>query len=225
MWRRGNTSSKTLSIPQTNIVNIKIYATVGSQAKKQELLDKGFGIQEDHVFWSRDKSTPSKIMSHTNGKGIDVILSSSHDEQLHEYWRCVASFGRFVDIGRIDVINHANLSMDAFNRHAAFMSFDLSVVSIEKPEIIARYTYSIHCRLEIQLANLFSHSLMATIKKLHEQGLISPIPCKCFHVSEIANALAFWAKNTRTGKVVVTYEHTNAGIKVRLLGYDLVCGS
>lgn len=77
-------------------------------------------------------------MSHTGGKGIDVILSSSHDEMLHEYWRCIASFGRFVDIGRIDVMNHGNLSMDVFRRHATFLSFDLSILSVERPEIIVR---------------------------------------------------------------------------------------
>lgn len=57
---------------------------------------------------------------------------------------------------------------------------------------------------------------MADIKSLHQQGSISPIPSRCFHASEIETALAFWNKDTRTGKVVVTYEHTNAGIKVRL---------
>lgn len=77
-------------------------------------------------------------MSHTGGKGIDVILSNSQNELLHEYWRCTASFGRFIDIGRIDVMNHGNLSMDVLHHHATFMSFDLSIISVERPEIIAR---------------------------------------------------------------------------------------
>lgn len=55
---------------------------------------------------------------------------------------------------------------------------------------------------------------METVKDFHQRSMISPIPNKCFHVSEIESALAFWTQDTRTGKVVVTYEHTNAGIKV-----------
>ena len=77
-------------------------------------------------------------MIHTGGRGIDVILSSSRNELLHDYWRCIASFGRFVDIGRIDMMNHGSLNIDVLRRQATFMSFDLSIISVEKPEIIAR---------------------------------------------------------------------------------------
>lgn len=137
MRRQGDTT-KTLRVLQANAFDIKIYATVGNSEKKKELLCGGFGIEEDHVFWSRKKSTPNEIMKHTAGKGIDVILSNSQNELLHEYWRCIASFGRFVDVGRMEVMDHGNLNMNVLRRHATFMSFDLSIISVERPEIIER---------------------------------------------------------------------------------------
>lgn len=137
MWCRGD-ASKLLPLSQANVFDIKIFVTVGNPEKKQKLLREGFGIDKNHIFWSREKSTPNEIMKYTAGKGIDVILSNSQNELLHEYWRCIASYGRFIDIGRMEVINHGDLSMNALRRHATFMSFDLSVMIVERPEIIER---------------------------------------------------------------------------------------
>lgn len=64
---------------------------------------------------------------------------------------------------------------------------------------------------------------MSTIKSLHQQSLISPISSTRFHISQIESALAILTKKTRTGKVVVTYEGTNEGVKVKL--FKVLCYS
>jgi NADPH:quinone reductase-like Zn-dependent oxidoreductase/ubiquinone/menaquinone biosynthesis C-methylase UbiE len=122
------------------MVGAEIFATVGTEAKKAELLAMGYGIEADHVLPSRDRFSARRLLERlTGGRGVDVILCSARGELMHEYWRCVAPGGRFVEIGRTEVLDNGSLSLDVFRRNATFASFDLEVMSREKPQIIARY--------------------------------------------------------------------------------------
>lgn len=121
-----------------NYVGAEIFATVGTKEKKAELLNMGYGIKEDHIFWSRDKFTARDMLHQTAGKGIDVILCSARGELMHEYWRCIAFCGRFVEIGRTEVLDNGSISLDMFRRNATFTSFDLEILSKTKPQITAK---------------------------------------------------------------------------------------
>ena len=120
------------------MIGAEIFATVGTEEKKQELLSMGYGIEEDHILNSRDRFTAKKLLEQTGGKGIDVILCSSRGDLMHEYWRCIATCGRFVEIGRTEVLDNGNLSLDVFRRNATFTSFDLEVMSLNKPQVTAK---------------------------------------------------------------------------------------
>jgi NADPH:quinone reductase-like Zn-dependent oxidoreductase len=69
-------------------------------------------------------------MKATNGKGVDVILNSLSGDFLDESWRCIADEGRFVDIGKKDMIDRNTLSMEPFCRNASYCAVDLSLDSI-----------------------------------------------------------------------------------------------
>ena len=112
----------------------EIYATVGNSAKV-ELLEREFGINRDRIFSSREMETPKKIWESTGKKGIDVIISSTAGEQMQEFWRCIAPLGRFIEVGRLDVINHGKLPMEMFKRNATFSSFDIALLSRQKPQL------------------------------------------------------------------------------------------
>jgi hypothetical protein len=51
----------------------------------------------------------------------------------------LAQFGRYVDIGRREVLDHGGLNMNMFANHASFFSFDLGIIGWQKPEIFQRY--------------------------------------------------------------------------------------
>jgi NADPH:quinone reductase-like Zn-dependent oxidoreductase len=118
----------------------EIYVTVGNAAKT-ELMEREFGIPRERIFSSRDLDTPKKIMNATGNKGIDVIISSAPGEYMQEYWRCVAPLGRFIEVGRVDVLNHGKLPMEVFKRNATFSSFDIALLSKQKPQLGASYVY------------------------------------------------------------------------------------
>jgi NADPH:quinone reductase-like Zn-dependent oxidoreductase len=116
----------------------EIFATVGTSEKAKLLVDE-FGISEDHIFSSRELSAIPKLMDATGGKGIDVILCSAGGEQMHETWRCIAPMGRFIDVGRTDVIDHGKLALEVFKRNATFSSFDLGLLFQQNLPFCSRY--------------------------------------------------------------------------------------
>lgn len=176
-------------------IGAEIYATVGN-ADKIEVLKKEFGIAEDHIFNSRELSTPSKILAATNGAGIDVVLCSAAGEAMQESWRAIAPMGRFIEVGRTDVLDHGKLNMEVFKRNATFSSFDLGLMNQQKPAKVA--------------------SLMAELADLHRKGIIKPFShIKTFDVSQLEQAMMHFAKGTHLGKVVVTFQNPTAVLKVR----------
>ena len=100
-----------------------IFVTVGS-AEKKELVMREYGIPEQNVFWSRDTSFAKGIMRVTKGRGVDVVVNSLSGEGLIASWQCVADYGRFVEIGKRDIMANSNLPMAVFAKNASFIGFD-----------------------------------------------------------------------------------------------------
>ncbi len=68
-----------------HMIGAEVFATVGMEEKKNELLGMGCGIKEDHILWSRDRFSAKKLLQRAGGKSIDVILFTARDELIHEY--------------------------------------------------------------------------------------------------------------------------------------------
>jgi NADPH:quinone reductase-like Zn-dependent oxidoreductase len=102
-----------------------VYTTVGSQAKKEYLINH-MGIQNTHIFSSRDVSFAQGVREMTNGKGVDVVLNSLVGDLMHASWDCVADFGRFVEVGKRELVDAGKLAMRVFLRNVSFIAFDFS---------------------------------------------------------------------------------------------------
>ena len=73
-------------------------------------------------------------MRETNGRGVDIVLNSLSGELLHTSWRCVAEYGKMLEIGKRDFIGRGMLSMDLFEANRAFFGIDLARLGVERPE-------------------------------------------------------------------------------------------
>ena len=129
------------AIQIARICGAEIYATVGTAEKKAKLLDMNLGIAEDHIFGSRDAESQRSLLHFTGGKGIDVIFCSARGDMMHKYWHCIAPCGRFVEIGRTEILDNGKLNLDVFRRNATFTSFDLEILSTTRPDIIRRCVF------------------------------------------------------------------------------------
>ena len=114
----------------------ELYVTVGSEEKIQHLMST-FNIPRDRIFNSRNESFLEGIMNKTNGEGVDLVLNSLSGELLHLTWKCVAPFGRLVEIGKRDLIGRGKLDMNVFLANRTYSCVDIDSFR-EKPSMIKK---------------------------------------------------------------------------------------
>ena len=85
-----------------------IYTTVGSAEKKEFLLREFPSLPKENIFYSRDTSFEEDLMKATGGRGVDIVLNSLSGALLQASLRCVARNGRFIEIGKADLIADIN---------------------------------------------------------------------------------------------------------------------
>jgi len=91
-------------------LDCEVFITVGSDAKR-DFLKNEFPKLCDHNFSSsRDINFESHIMKETNGRGVDLVLNSLSEEKLQASVRCLATNGRFLEIGKFDLSQNNDLS-------------------------------------------------------------------------------------------------------------------
>jgi NADPH:quinone reductase-like Zn-dependent oxidoreductase len=102
-----------------------VYTTVGSAAKKDYLM-RELALPAENIFNSRDSSFVDGVRAATNGRGVDVIINSLVGDLMHDSWDCIADFGRFVEVGKRELVDAGKLDMRVFLRNCTFTAFDLT---------------------------------------------------------------------------------------------------
>lgn len=113
------------------MVGAEIYVTVGSEEKVKYLIDT-FDLPRNRIFNSRDTSFVQGLMQETDGKGVDLALNSLSGELLHATWRCVAEFGKLVEIGKRDFLGGGKLDMDVFLGNRSYSGLYLDALQAKR---------------------------------------------------------------------------------------------
>ena len=133
---------------------------------------------------------------------MDVILNSASGEGLHETWKCVAKMGRFMEIGKRDILSHARLDITIFNRNVTFASVDLALV-LEHDPGLAQY-------------------MLVEIFKMLRDGAISPVqPLNVFPLSEIEGAFRLVQAGKHSWKIVLKAAADTA-VKVSFISFSRI---
>lgn len=173
------------AIQLAQMIGAEIYATVGSAEKKQ-LLIATYGIPESRIFYSRDTDFGPGVREATGGKGVDVVLNSLAGDLLRESWASLASFGRFIEIGKRDITSNTRLEMSKFEQNCTFSSVDLTLVAAERPKIMSR--------------------VLTAVMALLAKKTIRPIgPISTVGIGEVETALRNLQSGKSSGKVVVDH--------------------
>lgn len=165
-------------------VGARIFATAGSPAKR-EFLHKTFGIPPAHIFNSRTPDFREGILCATDGRGVDVIINSLSGSLLQETWSLMANFGRFVEIGKRDLLQNSYLTMGPFDRNVSFSGVDLRAYFEQRPEEL--------------------RDCLAEVTDLLHRGIIVPIrPVNTLPVSQFGMGLRKLQSGQNIGKIVLT---------------------
>jgi acyl transferase domain-containing protein/NADPH:quinone reductase-like Zn-dependent oxidoreductase/acyl carrier protein len=164
-------------------VGAEIFATAGSEEKREYL--RSLGVK--HVYDSRSLEFAAAIREATNGYGVDVVINAIAGEALSLSFDLLASYGRFVEIGKRDISENNGLPMAAFNRNITFHGIDVDRLMIERtPKVQA---------------------ILRDIETYYESGVFAPVKTYLFPASEAQDAFTFLAQSKHMGKVVLNFEN------------------
>ena len=113
----------------------EIFVTVGN-SEKGDMLQRRFAIPAENIFSSRGTTFGLGIRSRTNGRGVDVVLNSLTGDAIRESCALLAPFGRFVEIGKKDLLTNGRLELKDLAKNISFSTVDLVLLAELKPAIV-----------------------------------------------------------------------------------------
>lgn len=184
------------SIQIARQVGAQIFVTVGTPSKVDFLAER-YGIARAHILNSRDLSFAPQIMKLTKGKGVDVVINSLAGESLRETWKCIAMFGRFIELGKRDILENSRLDMAPFEQCVSFITVGMDVLAKHRIEAVQE-----------SLQDVFS---------LFRDGALTPVePITTYPMSQVEQAFRFMATGKHMGKIVVVAD-PNDQVQVRVV--------
>ncbi len=160
-------------------IGANIYATAGSEEKRQALRDMGVV----GVFDSRNTNFSEQLLAQRNGCGVDVVLNSLAGDFIDHSLRTLASAGRFVEIGKIGIWSKEEVS--AVLPHVQYHVFALDHLTMEHPGEVG-----------IALRELMAELTRKELPLIRTQS---------FEMSEVKNAFHYMAQAKHTGKIVIKH--------------------
>ncbi|XP_011313292.1 fatty acid synthase [Fopius arisanus] len=170
-------------------VGCEVFTTVGTP-QKREFIRKTFPqIPEDHIGNSRDTSFEQMVMEQTDGQGVDIVLNSLADDKLQASVRCLADGGRFLEIGKFDMVNDSPLGMAIFLKEISFHGVLLDRLFNAPPEKKMEVNKMMQAGLDV--------------------GAIKPLNMTIFERDQIEAAFRYMAAGKHIGKVLIKIQNEN----------------
>ncbi len=160
-------------------VGAEVFATVGSEAKRELL--QSMGVR--HISDSRSLRFFDDVMRWTDGEGVDVVLNSLSGELLTKSLELLREEGRFIELGRRDYEADAALGMRPFLRSLTMSLIELRQMMSRRPQ-----------RWRAVMLELLGHV---------EAGVIRPLPTQVFARGQVREAFACLAQSKHIGKIAI----------------------
>jgi acyl transferase domain-containing protein/NADPH:quinone reductase-like Zn-dependent oxidoreductase/surfactin synthase thioesterase subunit/NAD(P)-dependent dehydrogenase (short-subunit alcohol dehydrogenase family)/SAM-dependent methyltransferase len=162
----------------------EIYATVGSQEKKAYI--ESIGVRPDHILNSRTLEFADQLMMLTGGVGVDIVLNSLSGEAIYKSIRCLAPYGRFVEIGKTDIYRNSKLGLQPFGNNLSYFGVDVDRLFKQKGQ--------------------FSGELFQEAIDYFVENKFPVHPSVVFPISEIGDAFRYMAGARHIGKIIIAME-------------------
>ncbi|KXJ85338.1 hypothetical protein Micbo1qcDRAFT_223400 [Microdochium bolleyi] len=164
------------------LLGATVLATVGNNDKKQAVVD--LGVAPEHIFSSRDLTFAQGVKRVTGGKGVDVVVNSLAGEGLRKSWECLAPYGRFIEVGKKDILGNSGLDMRPFLSNTLFAGVNLEHMMSHDPQRGAE--------LVAKVLRLFQHGDIDLIK-----------PISVYDFSDMESVFRQMQRGTHIGKLVL----------------------
>ena len=159
-----------------------IYVTVGNEEKKRFIVEE-FGIPEQNILSSRDIQFKYKIMEMTKGKGVEIVINSLTGEKLDAGFQILAVGGRFVEIGKFDMVHNKQIGMFDFLKDTSFIGVAVDEGLMRKPHFAKEFYNWMH--------------------KNVSNGCVKPFNKIVFNANEADKAFRYMTTGKHIGKIVI----------------------
>jgi len=175
------------AIQLAQAAGVHVIATAGTP-KKRAFLRETYGIE--HVFDSRSNSFFNDVINATNGRGVDLVLNSLTGRQITQGLKCLAPYGRFIELGKTDVYGNTALGLQNLAENISFHVVDVDRLAYQKPQL--------------------HKALFEQVIELIETQQLPAHPITQYAISELDKALREMMRSSHVGKFVVSMDDTIA---------------
>lgn len=162
----------------------EVIATVSSEEKRQFLQSKygvtKFSDSRDPEIWASEVAK----MTESRG-GVDVVLNSLKGRAIPMGLECLSLGGRFVEIGKVDILRNSKIGMGHLLRDISLHSVQLDIVMDEQQHVMRKY--------------------LAAVSQLAEAKDIQPIVDLVVPAAKIEQAFRYMMAGKHKGKIVIDF--------------------
>jgi len=157
----------------------QVIATAGTAEKRTWLHAQGIA----HVFDSRRTAFADDVLAATGGRGVDVVLNALAGEAIEAGLRCLATGGRFIEMGKRDIYGGTAMSLEPFRKSLGYFAVDLDAMMRDRPQRLGR--------------------ILREVVQRFESGAFTALPVRRYETARLADAFRDLMPGTHTGKHVV----------------------
>ena len=157
----------------------EIWATAGSEAKRERLLELGVRA----AFDSHSHDWYDALMEATAGEGVDVVLNSLAGRHIVLCLQALRPGGWHCEIGKVDIYADNALGLSVFRKNLRFVAIDVDRLMCDDPSL--------------------SRQLSRACLDLLERRAVPPLPVTVFPYTEYDKALRFMMTGRHQGKLVL----------------------
>lgn len=157
-------------------IGAEVFCTVSSEDKKTFLLNFCPGLPSGHVFDSRSVSFERDVRTATRGRGVDLVINSLAGQLLQASVRCLAVGGRFLELGKMDMLQRTALSMEHFDKSISFIGFNV-IDYFWKPGFNGPR----------------NGDAVALLKQGIVDGVVKPLPRTVFNCEDASSAIRYFS--------------------------------
>ncbi|MFF7726660.1 SDR family NAD(P)-dependent oxidoreductase [Streptomyces sp. NPDC008001] len=166
-----------------------VIATAGSPAKRDLL--RALGVE--HVLDSRSLAFAARVRELTGGRGVDVVLNSLAGEAVPRSLELLRPGGRFVELGKRDILENNRLLLRPFERDLAFFGVNLLALLADPDRAAA---------------------LFAEVGERIGAGEYRPLPHTLVPAARVEEAFRLLQHSRHVGKVVVAFDPLDEPVPV-----------
>ncbi|KAJ2974958.1 hypothetical protein NQ176_g5785 [Zarea fungicola] len=167
----------------------RVYGTASNASRRAKVLELGV----EAVFDSRSPSFHDEIKKATGGLGVDLVLNSLSGPLFLQSIRCLAPFGRFLEIGKTDIYRNMRLGLEQLGDNCSFYAVDVDRLALQRPKL--------------------HHRMLTAVHILFENGQLPPPQVTRFPITKLSEALKLLSSSNAIGKIAVEMPE-NAQVQV-----------